>query len=51
MKRMFTDKETQKTSGNEGHTTSSRVVDYLFYIKSMRNSTENLLNESGWKLI
>jgi hypothetical protein len=29
----------------------SKVIDYSFDVKSIRNPIENLVNESGWRLV
>lgn len=49
--KMFVHKEIRKTWGGEGDTTPSKVADYSFNVKSIRNPIENLVNESGWKLV
>jgi hypothetical protein len=49
--KMFAHKETRKTWGSKGDTMTSKVLDYSFDVKSIRNPIENLVNESGWKLV
>lgn len=49
--RMFAYKETRKTWGGKGDTMPSKVLDYSFDVKSIRNPIENLVSESGWKLV
>jgi hypothetical protein len=49
--RMFAHKETRKTWSSKGNAMPSKVIDYSFDVKSIRNPIENLVNESGWRLV
>jgi hypothetical protein len=49
--KMFEHKETRKTWSSKGDTMPSKVLDYSFDVKSIRDPIENLVNESGWKLV
>lgn len=49
--RMFAHKEIRKTWGSKGNTMPSKVSDYSFDVRSIRNPIENLVSESGWKLV
>jgi hypothetical protein len=49
--RMFAHKEIRKTWGSKGDTLPSKVIDYSFDVKSIRDPIENLVSESGWKLV
>jgi hypothetical protein len=49
--RTFAHKETRKTWTSKGDKMPSKVIDYSFDVKSIRNPIENLVNESGWKLV
>lgn len=50
--RMFAHKETRKTWSSKGDAMASKVIDYYsFDVKSIRNPIENLVNESGWRLV
>jgi hypothetical protein len=49
--RTLAHKEMQKTWGIKSDMTPSKVVDYSFDVKSIRNPIEGLLNENGWKLV
>jgi hypothetical protein len=49
--RMFAHKETRKTWSSKGNAMPSKVIDYSFDVKSIRNPIENLVNENGWRLV
>jgi hypothetical protein len=49
--RMFAHKEIRKTCSSKGDAMTSRVIDYSFDVKSIRNPIEKLVNGSGWRLV
>jgi hypothetical protein len=49
--RMFAHKEARKTWSSKGDTMASKASDYSFDVMSIRNPIENLVSESGWKLV
>jgi hypothetical protein len=49
--RMFAHKEIRKTCSSKGDAMTSKVIDYSFDVKSIRNPIEKLVNESRWRLV
>ena len=50
--RMLAHKEIRKTWGTKGEDVMpSKVIDYSFDVKSIRDPIEKLVSESGWKLV